>query len=100
MRLSGPADRFLDRVVAEDIVLGGELIPKGTLITVDVASIHYNPEYWHDPEVFIPERFEPNGEFDQHAGVAWLPFSNGARQCIGMNFSLAEQRVFLTMLCK
>ncbi|OBZ84645.1 Phylloquinone omega-hydroxylase CYP4F2 [Choanephora cucurbitarum] len=100
LRLSGPADRFLDRVVAEDIVLGGELIPKGTLITVDVASIHYNPEYWHDPEVFIPERFEPNGEFDQHAGVAWLPFSNGARQCIGMNFSLAEQRVFLTMLLR
>jgi cytochrome P450 len=30
----------------------------------------------------------------------WLPFGNGARQCIGMNFSLNEQRVLLSMLCK
>lgn len=79
-----------------------------------------------DPETFRPERFEPGGEAENLAGLgmSWLPFSNGQRQCIGiwqekwlkgaldedidnafkciigMNFSLAEQRVFLPMLCK
>jgi hypothetical protein len=33
-------------------------------------------------------------------GRTWLPFSTGSRQCIGMNFSLNEQRVMLSMLCK
>lgn len=79
-----------------------------------------------DPETFRPERFEPGGEAEKHAGLgmSWLPFSNGQRQCIGiqhkkrlksaldedidngfkctigMNFALVEQRVFLPMLCK
>lgn len=59
-----------------------------------------NPKLWHNPEEFIPERFEEGGEYDQHEGFTWLPFSNGSRQCIGMNFSLTEQKVLLSMICK
>jgi cytochrome P450 len=29
-----------------------------------------------------------------------MPFSTGPRQCLGMNFSLAEQRVILSMMRK
>ncbi|KAI8091152.1 cytochrome P450 [Gilbertella persicaria] len=100
LRKSGPADRILNRVTAEDVELGGTMVPKGIPISVDIVSIHMNPKYWHDPERFIPERFEQGGEYDSHTGMTWLPFSNGARQCIGMNFSLTEQRVVLVMLLK
>ncbi|KAI9267665.1 cytochrome P450 [Helicostylum pulchrum] len=52
----------------------------------------------------LGERFRPGGEADQKIsgefGNSWIPFSNGARQCIGMNFSLAEQRVVLSMLLR
>ena len=34
-------------------------IPAGVSVTVDVLSLHYDPEYWGpvDPEKFYPNRF-------------------------------------------
>ncbi|KAI8331303.1 cytochrome P450 [Blakeslea trispora] len=100
LRHSGPTDRLISRRLTKDVVMEGHFVPKDTLINVDVASLHFNPKYWHDPEAFIPERFEENGEHSRHSGMTWLPFSNGSRQCLGINFSLTEQRVFLTMLLR
>jgi cytochrome P450 len=88
------------RVCQEDVELAGQFIPKGTEVAVDVYNLHHNPDVWKDPYVFDPERFTPGGEADNQKGIAWVPFSNGSRQCIGMNFSMAEQRVVLSMLCK
>jgi cytochrome P450 len=59
-----------------------------------------DPKSWQNPEQFIPERFEEGGEHDSHTGLTWVPFSNGSRQCLGINFSLTEQRVVLSMMCK
>lgn len=90
------------RTAAEDSELDGVFIPKGTKVALDIRDMHNSPRIWKDPETFNPDRFLPGGEADQLAGsgMAWLPFSNGARQCIGMNFSLAEQKVLLPLLRK
>lgn len=100
LRRNGPVDNLMSRDTQQDIDLNGTFIPKGSKVAINVASIHMNPKIWHDPENFIPERFEQGGEFDSHDGFTWLPFSNGSRQCLGLNFSLTEQRVALCMLCK
>lgn len=100
LRRNGPVDNLIPRNTQQDIDLNGTIIPKGSRISVNVTSIHMNPKLWHDPESFIPERFERGGEFDGHDGFTWIPFSNGSRQCIGLNFSLTEQRIVLAMLCK
>lgn len=91
---------LLSRVATEDFDLNGNFIPKGTNVSVDLSAIHLSPYNWKDPEKFIPERFEEGGEHDNHSAFSWVPFSNGTRQCLGMNFSLTEQRVVLSMLCK
>lgn len=93
---------MIPRLVTQDIELKGTFIPKGTRVNIDIYGLHHNPRIWKDPFVFRPERFEKDGEADKFSGTGmpWVPFSNGARQCIGMNFSLVEQRVFLPMLCK
>ncbi|KAI9279778.1 cytochrome P450 [Sporodiniella umbellata] len=100
LRHSGPADSLLPRVAREDIAINGTFIPKGSTINLDIYAIHHDPKYWTDAEEFIPERFDIGGEQENHEGLTWLPFSNGARQCIGMNFSLTEQRLLLTMLLR
>ncbi|CEG84436.1 hypothetical protein RMATCC62417_18239 [Rhizopus microsporus] len=100
LRLNGPADTVLPREAAEDVTLAGTFIPKGTLLNLDIGSIHRDPRVWKNPKEFIPERFGPNGEQEDHTGFTWIPFSSGSRQCIGMNFSLAEQRIFLAMTLK
>ncbi|CEP08816.1 hypothetical protein [Parasitella parasitica] len=102
LRINGPAAQILPRRTQEDTVLAGAFIPKGSIVTVDLYNIHRSQKVWKDANQFNPERFAPKGESSQLAGegMTWVPFGNGARQCVGMNFSLNEQRVLLSMMCK
>ncbi|KAI7873546.1 cytochrome P450, partial [Lichtheimia hyalospora FSU 10163] len=102
LRITPPIVNMVTRETQEDTELGGEFIPKGTRTSIDIYELQHNPTVWEDPDTFKPQRFEPGGEAEKLAGsgMAWIPFSNGQRQCIGMNFSLAEQRVFLPMLLR
>lgn len=100
MRISDPVPKLSARHVTEDTVLpSGVFIPKGALVCINIFGIHHSEKVWNNASVFDPERFADDGEAMKE-GMSWIPFGNGARQCIGMNFSLNEQRVMLSMLCK
>lgn len=58
--------------------------------------MHHSEKVWKDIKEFNPDRFAENGGDKSN----WLPFGHGGRQCIGMSFSLTEQRVMLSMLRK
>ncbi|EIE85975.1 hypothetical protein RO3G_10685 [Rhizopus delemar RA 99-880] len=100
LRINTPLDLLLPRKTAEDTFLADTFIPKDTIIVIDVGALQRDPRSWKDPDEFVPERFEDDGEQNSHEGLTWVPFSNGTRQCIGMNFSLMEQRLTLTMLLR
>ncbi|RCI06274.1 cytochrome P450-dit2, partial [Rhizopus stolonifer] len=100
LRHNAPADSLLPRIAKEDVILNGTLVPKGTTLNVDIYAIHHDPRSWESVDKFIPERFAKGGEYDNHEGLTWLPFSNGSRQCIGLNFSMVEQRLVLAMLVR
>ncbi|KAJ8659800.1 hypothetical protein O0I10_004393 [Lichtheimia ornata] len=102
LRLHNPLLTMTTRTTVEDCELGGVFIPKDTKIDVDIYNLHRSPRVWSNPDEFIPDRYAPGGEAERQpgSGLAWVPFSNGGRQCIGMNFSLAQQRVVLAMLLR
>ncbi|KAI9306823.1 cytochrome P450, partial [Cunninghamella echinulata] len=102
MRLHPAVNTTTVREVTEDCHLGEIFIPKGTQVASDIINLHHCGKLWRNPHEFNPDRFLPGGEYEQHAssGLTWIPFSAGGRICVGMNFSLAEQRVVLSMLCK
>ncbi|KAH8555197.1 cytochrome P450 [Umbelopsis sp. PMI_123] len=102
LRICPPAPNTSPRKNNEDVELAGTFIPKGSSMTAEIYALHHNPAVWNDPETFRPERFGPGGENELKAGTGlpWLPFANGPRQCIGMNFSLTEQKVVLSMLLR
>ncbi|OAD75061.1 CYP509 protein, partial [Phycomyces blakesleeanus NRRL 1555(-)] len=102
LRMNSPAVSAITRISTEDTELDGVFIPKGALVVPDIYALHHNPTIWHNPEEFNPERFVPGGEAERlsGAGMCWIPFGSGARQCIGMNFSLAEQRVMLSLMLR
>ncbi|KAI9248283.1 cytochrome P450 [Phascolomyces articulosus] len=102
LRMDPPAVSMVARTATKDTELSGVFIPKGTRLTVDVYELHRNPRIWNNPNQFDPERFAPGGEAEQLSatGLPWVAFSNGARTCIGMSFSLLEQRVSLSMLLR
>lgn len=86
LRMSPPGTQIIAREAQEDTELAGVFIPKGRLVAVDLYELQHSPDIWRDPEVFDPERFARGGEAEQMAGkgLTWIPFSNGAHQCIGM----------------
>lgn len=72
LRMFAPGAPITCRVANENYEYQGITIPKGTPIYIGVASIHYDPYLWPEPEKFLPERFE-NG-YDK---IAYLPFGVG-----------------------
>ncbi|CAF2917918.1 unnamed protein product, partial [Rotaria sp. Silwood2] len=52
------------------------------IIQPDVYSLHYNKDLWdpEDAKEFIPERHP----------MAFMPFGQGSRNCIGMRFGLMK----------
>lgn len=57
-------------------------IDKDTKVLIPLQSMHNDPKYFKDPEVFRPERFSPD-EFDSIKKFVYLPFGDGPRACIG-----------------
>lgn len=51
-------------------------------MVIPVYAIHNDPEYWPEPEKFIPERFTED-EKHNRPQYAYLPFGAGPRLCIG-----------------
>jgi len=99
LRLESPATAILTRMTAKPVQMGGIEIPVGTKLTVDIWSMHHNPAVWgDDADTYRPERWAENtGNKDFSA---WMPFGGGSRICLGMQFSLIEQRVVLAMLLR
>jgi len=72
--------------------------PKGTQLNLSAIALHFNrklvqhwyntgtqdrftAKYWRDPKAFNPDRFQGDWNRD-----AFIPFSAGARSCIGRRY--------------
>jgi len=69
------------------------IIPKGSIVSIHVAGLHYNPRYWENPYEFRPDRFLGNYNKD-----AFAPFAVGPRACLGRRFSETEAVAVITMI--
>nr|P10611.3 RecName: Full=Cytochrome P450 4A4; AltName: Full=CYPIVA4; AltName: Full=Cytochrome P450-P-2; AltName: Full=Prostaglandin omega-hydroxylase; Flags: Precursor [Oryctolagus cuniculus] len=72
----------------------GRSLPKGVILFLSIYGLHYNPKVWQNPEVFDPFRFAPDSAYHSHA---FLPFSGGARNCIGKQFAMRELKVAVAL---
>jgi len=84
------------RQTAEDVVLAGKLIPKGTELAVFATVNHFTQ--WENPNKFIPDRFMPGAEETKRHPYSYIPFSAGPRNCIGQKFAIQEAVVVLAKL--
>uniref|UniRef100_T1GQ91 Cytochrome P450 n=1 Tax=Megaselia scalaris TaxID=36166 RepID=T1GQ91_MEGSC len=91
----------LDRQALNDYPISGtkHVIEKGIRVIIPVDAIHYDPEIYPDPEKFDPERFTPE-EIQKRHPMAWLPFGEGPRNCIGLRFGKMQVKIGLITLLK
>uniref|UniRef100_A0A0E0LDW0 Cytochrome P450 n=1 Tax=Oryza punctata TaxID=4537 RepID=A0A0E0LDW0_ORYPU len=73
-------------------------VPKGTIILVNAWAIGRDPRYWHDAEVFMPERFEKVAVDFRGTNFEFIPFGAGRRMCPGITFANATIEMALTAL--
>lgn len=74
-------------------------LPAGAQLIIPVYSIHHDPQYYPEPEKFIPERFTEEA-IQQRPTCAYIPFGQGPRICIGMRFGKMKMAVGLIELLK
>ncbi|PNF21097.1 Cytochrome P450 6j1 [Cryptotermes secundus] len=95
-----PVLPFLDRMCGSDYTLpstsgnGTVLLPKGTGVFIPVFALHYDPQYYPDPDKFDPERFTEENK-QNRPNYTYLPFGEGPRICIGMRFGFMQVKAGL-----
>ncbi|KIX00657.1 uncharacterized protein Z518_09722 [Rhinocladiella mackenziei CBS 650.93] len=83
----------LPRATIQDFVYDNKLIPKGTVIFLNVWACNMDPELWDEPEEFRPERWLERPE------TPIFTFGTGGRMCVGMQLAYRELYVlFLRIL--
>ncbi|KAJ3651615.1 hypothetical protein Zmor_017644 [Zophobas morio] len=94
-----PPVPILSRECVRDYRIPGEdmVIEKGTRILVPVLGIHYDEEYYPNPEKFDPERFDEENSKNRQQ-YSYIPFGEGPRICIGLRFGIMQSKVELTSL--
>ena len=60
---------------------------------------HRHPEFWPEPDRFLPERFLP-GRAEGRPKFAYFPFGGGPRSCIGNHFALMEGTLILAAVAQ
>nr|XP_056705947.1 cytochrome P450 2J2-like [Euleptes europaea] len=89
----------IPRESVKDVNMLGFLIPKGTFLLPDIASVLLDPKQWATPEEFNPNHFlDKDGNFVDRE--EFLPFGAGARMCLGRQLAEIELFIFFTSLLR
>jgi pentalenene oxygenase len=87
---------FTTRTLPEDAELAGHPLPAGTSIVLSAYVIHHRPDLYPDPERFDPDRWRTPA--DRTPRSAFIPFSSGARKCIGDDYALNQAVITLATI--
>ncbi|MED6167487.1 hypothetical protein PIB30_003460 [Stylosanthes scabra] len=98
MRLHPPFPLLVPRQARQDCTIDGYHIPMNTKVIVNSYVLGRDPDYWHDAESFLPERFQDNPIDFKGTNFEYIPFGAGRRMCPGLNFGLANVEFALAML--
>jgi cytochrome P450 len=60
-----------------DAEFHGYLIPKGSVLFLNVNDAHHDPKYWDEPDIFKPERFLDDSGTKLVKHEALIPFGAG-----------------------
>ncbi|KAH6983962.1 cytochrome P450, partial [Ilyonectria destructans] len=80
---------MLPRTATHDSIVAGVPVPKGTIVGIQNYTVHRWEPAFPNPEDFNPDRWLDDEKMEQRK-EAFVPFSVGARRCIGMNLAQVE----------
>ncbi|KAM6536120.1 hypothetical protein FALCPG4_005638 [Fusarium falciforme] len=93
MRLFPPSPQALPRV-SPGATVSDVYVPDGTVVSSHPVVMNRDPNFFHLPDEFIPERWLSKTDHLE----ASQPFLIGPRACIGRNLAYTEMRLLLAKL--
>ncbi|KAL6011611.1 hypothetical protein ACLOJK_002059 [Asimina triloba] len=91
LRMHPPVPLLVPRECREAAVqIDGYDIPINTRVMINVWAIGRDPQYWEDPEIFRPERFEGSPIDYKGNDFEFVPFGSGRRMCPGLTLGIAN----------
>ncbi|XP_066373747.1 cytochrome P450 89A2-like [Miscanthus floridulus] len=100
LRKHPPGHFVLPHKAAEDMEIGGYLIPQGTTVNFMVAEMGRDEQEWKNPMQFSPERFLPGGDGEGvdvtgTKAIRMMPFGVGRRICAGLGIAMLHLEYFV-----
>lgn len=95
-----PTVPTIARVSSNPFRMGEYLIPKDTHILISIMPMHRSERQWgktaavFDPDRFLPERFDSIHKY------AYVPFSGGKRNCIGLKYAMMFLKTIVVKLVR
>jgi cytochrome P450 len=93
LRLYPPVWVF-GREALVEVRLDGFTLPPGRELVICPWMLHRNPQIFPEPDSFKPERWDNGARLRLPRG-SYLPFSTGARNCLGEHFAMMESILVL-----
>ncbi|KAK4482500.1 hypothetical protein RD792_009659 [Penstemon davidsonii] len=98
LRLYPPAPLSLPRETTISCIVNGYQIEPKTMVFVNLWAIGRDPEFWENPNEFLPERFLNSSiDFRGH-DFGFIPFGSGRRHCPGISLGIAEIELAISNL--
>ncbi|KAI5634396.1 cytochrome p450 domain-containing protein [Phthorimaea operculella] len=83
---------WLPRAAKNDYKIDENLtIPAQMPVYINGIGMQYDPDYFPEPEKFMPERFLPENE-KKIVPFTFIPFGEGPRNCVGRRFAYMSLR--------
>ena len=95
LRYNGPIVAVFFRDALVDHMIGDIKVKKGTKILASLVINNFNPKYYDEPEKFNPMRWSEEN-VKKIDPFVFLPFSAGARNCIGQHLAKLETKIILS----
>ncbi|RLN36117.1 cytochrome P450 89A2-like [Panicum miliaceum] len=105
LRKHPPGHFVLPHKAADDMDVGGHLIPKGATVNFMVAEMGRDGREWERPMEFAPERFLEGGDgagvdMTGTKGIRMMPFGAGRRICAGLSIAMLHLEYFVANMVR
>ena len=98
LRLYPPAPLLIPRETMDVCRLDGYEIGPKTMVYVNAYAVGRDPEYWENPDEFIPERFLNSSIDPKGQDFGLIPFGSGRRMCPGMSMGYLTTQLLVANL--
>lgn len=81
-----------------DTIIDGQVIPRGTRVSWSMLAAGRDPDVYHQPNEFMPERWLDKTK--ENSLLPMIDFGSGSHRCLGEHLSMLEATVMLALLLR